>query len=112
MRQDVIDARRWRLYEVNVECDDSGRPATSPPAFHFAYAYYGLSPVKGTTPVDTVTEPQSRNSAILAAILEKGGSVSQAELLALVKEHSGGTRIVGALHGRRLAHLRKNPEER
>ena len=55
-------------------------------------------------------DPQSLNGAILAAILERGGSVSRWELLALADEHHADHRIVGSLHGRRLAHLNRNPK--
>lgn len=60
-----------------------------------------------TSPV-AVASPASSNAAILGAILERGGAVTRAELLALVDEHELPRRFVGALHGRRLAHLRRD----
>jgi Fic family protein len=54
--------------------------------------------------------PVSSNSAILAAILERGGSVTRQQLMELVEAHGGRRRIIGALHGRRLAHLRRDPD--
>jgi len=63
-----------------------------------------------TPPVETVSDPQSRNAAILAAILERGGSLSQRELRTLVREHGADGRLVGSLHGRRKAHLRRDPK--
>jgi len=62
--------------------------------------------------VATVADEESHNAAILAAILERGGSVTGTELLALVDEHQANHRIVGSLHGRRLAHLKRDPKTR
>lgn len=59
---------------------------------------------------EALADPQSTNAAILAAILERGGSVGRAELVALVDGHGAGRRLVGALHGRRKAHLRRDPK--
>ena len=49
-------------------------------------------------------------SGILADILQRGGRVSRAELIALVQQHGYDPRTVGVLHGRRLAHLRRDPK--
>ncbi len=57
----------------------------------------------------TSQAPASPNSAIVAAILERGGSVTSTELQELVAVHGGRGRLIGALHGRRLAHLRRDP---
>ena len=62
--------------------------------------------------VATVGDEESHNAAILAAILDRGGSVTGTELLALVDEHHADHRIVGSLHGRRLAHLKRDPKSR
>jgi len=59
-------------------------------------------------PAGARSDAESRNGAILAAVLERGGTVTRAELLALVDEHHADHRIVGSLHGRRLAHLRRD----
>ncbi len=49
-------------------------------------------------------------AARYAAILERGGSLSQRELRTLVREHGADGRLVGSLHGRRKAHLRRDPK--
>ncbi|HEX2779616.1 MAG TPA: Fic family protein [Gemmatimonadaceae bacterium] len=49
-------------------------------------------------------------SAVLAEIYEAGGRISQSALLALLKRHGYRGRVVGLLHGRRLAHLRRDPK--
>ena len=61
-----------------------------------------------SAPTETASEAESRNAAILAAILERGGAVTSGELLALVDAQHADHRIVGSLHGRRLAHLKRN----
>lgn len=60
--------------------------------------------------VGAVADQESNNTAILAAILERGGSVTRGDLLALADEHHADHRIVGSLHGRRLAHLKRDPK--
>lgn len=52
--------------------------------------------------------PESRSAAILGEILEKGGRIAPAELKRLVKRHGYDPRTVGTLHGKRLAHLRRD----
>lgn len=59
-------------------------------------------------PAEPVNSEAVRNNEILAAILERGGSIPAADLLALVREKGGGGRLVGSLHGRRLAHLKRD----
>jgi Fic family protein len=55
-----------------------------------------------------VVAPDSRNAAILAEILEQGGRIEAAALRKLVVRHGSDARMVGTLHGRRLAHLRRD----
>jgi hypothetical protein len=50
----------------------------------------------------------SPTAAILAEILERGGRVGRSELIRLVKRYGYDPRVVGTLHGRRLAHLRRD----
>jgi Fic family protein len=55
-----------------------------------------------------VAGPNSRNSAILLEILMQGGRISATALRKLVKGKGYDARMVGTLHGRRLAHLRRD----
>jgi Fic family protein len=59
-------------------------------------------------PPEPATEARSTNAAILADILERGGTVSKRELMAIMDAHGVDHRMVGILHGRRKAHLRRN----
>ncbi len=59
-------------------------------------------------PPADVSPEESRNAAILAAILEQGGGVTRGDLLKLVAQHGADGRLVGSLHGRRKAHLRRD----
>jgi DNA-binding transcriptional ArsR family regulator len=45
---------------------------------------------------------------IIAEVLRRGGRISRADLVSLVRQHGYDARTVGALHGRRLAHLRRD----
>lgn len=45
---------------------------------------------------------------IIADIFERGGRIAKEELVALVRSHGYDGRVVGILHGRRLAHLRRD----
>lgn len=47
-------------------------------------------------------------NVIIAEIYERGGRISKEDLLALVRSHGYDGRVVGILHGRRLAHLRRD----
>ena len=47
-------------------------------------------------------------NTIIADIFERGGRISKEELVALVRAHGYDGRVVGVLHGRRLAHLRRD----
>jgi len=60
------------------------------------------------SPPAEVSPDESRNAAILAEILEGGGAVTRAELRAIVVRYGLSRRMVGVLHGRRKAHLRRN----
>jgi Fic family protein len=55
----------------------------------------------------TVSGPDSPTASILAAILEGGGRIRAGALAKLVKKHGYDARVVGTLHGRRNAHLRR-----
>lgn len=70
--------------------------------------YYSLG---GSEPVAPTVVDASTN-AIIAEIYEAGGRITQRDLLALVKRHGYKGRVVGILHGRRLAHLRRDPKTR
>jgi len=48
-------------------------------------------------------------NGLVAEIYEAGGRIGRRDLLALVKRHGYDGRVVGLLHGRRLAHLRRDP---
>lgn len=66
-------------------------------------------PINSPTPA--VPNSPSRNAAILAAILEEGGGViARSALMDLVRAHGGAPRLIGSLHGRKLAHLRRDPK--
>lgn len=56
-----------------------------------------------------IASGQSTN-AIVADIYELGGRINQRDLLRLVKRRGYDGRTVGILHGRRKAHLRKDPK--
>lgn len=61
---------------------------------------------------DTPAQPQpalSPMGSILAEVLQRGGRISKNELVALVKQRGYDARAVGSMHGRRLAHLRRDP---
>jgi len=47
-------------------------------------------------------------NVIVADIYERGGRIGKADLVALVRSHGYDGRVVGILHGRRLAHLRRD----
>ncbi len=54
--------------------------------------------------------PLAGTNAIMADILQRGGRISRSDLIALVRQHGYDPRTVGVLHGRRLAHLRRDPK--
>jgi DNA-binding transcriptional ArsR family regulator len=56
---------------------------------------------------EPVAGPGSPTAPILAAILEIGGRINADALKRLVKQHGYDARVVGTLHGRRHAHLRR-----
>lgn len=61
----------------------------------------------GTTAM--APSPESRTAEMLAEILEVGGRIRTTDLQRLVKRHGYDPRVIGTLHGRRLAHLRRDP---
>lgn len=60
--------------------------------------------------IGTRSDHQSRNAAVLAVILEGGGSVTRQQLYQILDVEGLDRRMAGALHGRRLAHLRQDPK--
>jgi hypothetical protein len=52
--------------------------------------------------------PAGGTTAIIAEVRERGGRISRAALIALVREHNYDPRTVGTFHGRRLAWLRRD----
>lgn len=69
-------------------------------------SYYTLS----TNQDESTSRPTvlGGTNAIVAEVLERGGKVSKKDLVSLVKSHGYDPRVVGILHGRRLAHLRRD----
>jgi len=59
-------------------------------------------------PPSAVSPEESRNAAILAVVLELGGAVTRGDLLQIVAQHGGQGRLVGSMHGRRKAHLKRD----
>jgi len=47
-------------------------------------------------------------AAILAEILERGGRIGPSDLIRLVRRYGYDPRTIGTMHGRRLAHLRRD----
>jgi Fic family protein len=47
-------------------------------------------------------------NAVIADIYDRGGRISREELITLVRSYGYDGRVVGVLHGRRLAHLRRD----
>jgi len=70
-------------------------------------SYYTLST---NEPTPAQTPALGGTNAVVAAILESGGRVSRGDLLGLVKSLGYDGRVVGVLHGRRVAHLRRDPK--
>lgn len=69
-------------------------------------AYYTLStnePAHAHEPA-----PASGTNIIIAEIYKQGGRISKDELRTLVQSHGYDGRVAGVLHGRRLAHLRRD----
>ena len=69
-------------------------------------SYYTLSgghPEQNRTP-----SVLGGTNVIIAEIFERGGRISREDLVKLVRSHGYDGRVVGVLHGRRLAHLRRN----
>lgn len=66
-----------------------------------------------TTSLNEATSPKGPaildgTNVIVAEIYERGGRISKEELIALVRSHGYDGRVAGILHGRRLAHLRRD----
>jgi DNA-binding transcriptional ArsR family regulator len=49
-------------------------------------------------------------NGIIAEIYNRGKRIRKSDLIALVKHHGYNPRTVGTLHGRRIAHLRRDPK--
>jgi Fic family protein len=67
--------------------------------------FYTMASAEATTPelFDGGT------NVIIADVLRRGGRIKPRELDALVKKHGYQPQIAGVLHGRRLAHLKRDP---
>ncbi|MGQ0643787.1 MAG: Fic family protein [Gemmatimonadaceae bacterium] len=71
---------------------------------------------RGTYYTTSINEPRpdkqlsilGGTNAIIAEIYERGGRVSKDDLVEMVRSHGYDGRVVGILHGRRLAHLRRD----
>lgn len=64
---------------------------------------------RATTAPAAIASPDSPTAAMLGEILEIGGRISDDALKRLVRRHGYDGRVVGTLHGKRLAHLRRDP---
>ncbi|MFL5574716.1 MAG: hypothetical protein ACJ79S_01900 [Gemmatimonadaceae bacterium] len=69
--------------------------------------YY--TPASVAEEVEASLSPDSGTNPILVVIYERGGRISRDDLRALVEEHGYDPGVVGVLHGRRLAHLQRDP---
>ena len=70
--------------------------------------YYTLASTEATTPELS----DGGTNVIIAEVLRRGGRIKARELAALVKKYGYKPQTVGLLHGRRLAHLRRDPRTR
>lgn len=70
--------------------------------------YYTPSTDAGTDQVPK--SPLSGTNAIIAEVFSRGGRISRSDLIVLVRQHGYDPRTVGILHGRRLAHVRRDPK--
>lgn len=69
-------------------------------------SYYTLSTNEPGLAQDQASA--SGTNVIIAEIYKQGGRISKDDLRALVQSHGYDGRVVGVLHGRRLAHLRRD----
>lgn len=65
-----------------------------------------FTPASGDPASPPIGDPGT--TAVIADIYESGGRISSPDLITLVKQHGYDARVVGILHGRRLAHLRRD----
>lgn len=63
---------------------------------------------RSTSPRPATPLGDPGTNGIIADIYEKGKRISRGELVKLVKSHGYDSRVVGILHGRRIAHLRRD----
>ena len=70
--------------------------------------FYTIASAEATTPELS----DASTNVIIAEVLRQGGRIRQRELAALLKKHGYKPQTVGLLHGRRLAHLRRDPRTR
>lgn len=70
--------------------------------------YYTILSADSVQVPSSVRAPEAGTKGIIADVYERGGRISQRDLLALVRQHGYDPRTVGVLHGRRLAHLRRD----
>jgi Fic family protein len=64
--------------------------------------------IRSTTAPAAADRPASTTGAILAEILERGGRIGRSDLIRLVSRYGYDPRAIGTMHGRRLAHLRRD----
>lgn len=64
--------------------------------------------LRGSAPEAGLASQESKTAAILGEIVESGGRINRTSLSKLVKRHGYDARVVGTLHGRRLALLRRD----
>lgn len=57
---------------------------------------------------DPLADPGT--NGIIAEIYQRGKRIGKADLTTLVKRHGYSPKVVGILHGRRVAHLRRDPK--
>ena len=69
-------------------------------------AYYTMS--SNDFPDESAAPILGGTNAIIADVHARGGRISRDDLIALVRSHGYDARVVGVLHGRRLAHLRRD----
>lgn len=57
-----------------------------------------------------LSPPKPGTIGIIAEVYKRGGRITRADLLQLVRQAGYDGRVVGILHGRRAAHLRRDPK--
>jgi hypothetical protein len=68
----------------------------------------GRTYARATGEPTDVVGAETGTAAILGQILERGGRIGADDLTRLLTDHGYDPRVVGTLHGKRLAHLRRD----